>query len=223
MLTGPKKMSRGEVKNAAIVEAARVIFLKHGFDGASMDQIAASAGVSKRTVYFHFQSKVNLFANVMMAMCASKRPEVVGGETLETSSVLAPSRPIDQALMELGENFLSMIFEPEAMALFRILIGQANQFPEIGQEFFDRGPREMLDMLTHYLTAAQDRGVIRLNGDPELAAGSFLTSLLGPIYIQCLATACPPPSPAMIRKQAKIAVTTFLNGSQVAAAAVPAE
>lgn len=225
MLTGAvaKKLSRGEVKNAAIVEAARVVFLRHGFDGASMDRIAAKAGVSKRTVYFHFQSKENLFAKVMLAMCASKRPEVVGGESLETSTVLAPSRPIDQALTELGQNFLTMVFDPEAMALLRILIGQANQFPEFGQEFFDQGPREMVEMLTQYFIEAQERGVITLDGDAELAAGSFLASLLGPIYIQCLATACPPPGPALIKKQTEIAVKMFLGSTLTAAVAVGAK
>jgi TetR/AcrR family transcriptional repressor of mexJK operon len=218
-----QKLSRGEVKNAAIVEAARVVFLRHGFDGASMDRIAAKAGVSKRTVYFHFQSKENLFAKVMLAMCASKRPEVVGGESLEISTVLAPSRPIDQALRELGENFLTMIFDPEAMALLRILIGQANQFPEIGQEFFDQGPRVMVEMLTQYLIKAQERGVITLHGDAELAAGSFLTSLLGPIYIQCLATASPPPGTALIKQRTEIAVKLFLRGTLTAAVAVGAE
>jgi AcrR family transcriptional regulator len=174
-------------------------------------------------VYFHFQSKENLFAKVMLAMCASKRPEVVGGESLETSTVLAPSRPIDQALTELGENFLTMVFDPEAMALLRILIGQANQFPEFGQEFFDQGPRKMVEMLIQYFIEAQERGVITLDGDAELAAGSFLTSLLGPIYIQCLATACPPPGPALIKKQTEIAVKMFLGSALTAALAVGAK
>ena len=214
---GADKLSRSETKVAAIVEAARVVFLSHGFDVASMDQIAAEAGVSKRTVYLHFKSKQNLFSSVMMAMCAAKRPEALGGADLQTSTVLSPDRPVEEALMELGERFLTMIFEPEAMALLRILIGQANQFPEIGQEFFDQGPREMDEMLTQYLREAQKRGVLKLHGDPALAAGGFLTSLLGPIYIQCLATACPPPSPALIKRKTEMVVKIFLAGTQTAA------
>ena len=81
----------------------------------------------------------------------------------------------------------------------------------------------MVEMLTQYFIEAQERGVITLDGDAELAAGSFLASLLGPIYIQCLATACPPPGPALIKKQTEIAVKLFLGSTLTAAVAVGAK
>ncbi len=210
-----RKLTRSETKRAAIVQAAREVFLAKGFDIASMDQIAAVAGVSKRTVYFHFQSKDQLFANVMMEMCANKKLLMIGGETLETSTVLEADRPIEEALTEFGELFLQLIFEPQTMALLRILIGQTGQFPEIGREFFDQGPREMSAILSQYLDAAHSSGVIKLRDGADRVAGCFLSSLLTPAYLECLATACPPPSADKIRLMSETAVHLFLCGTLV--------
>ncbi len=210
-----KKMTRSETKRAAVVEAARAVFLNKGFDLASMDEIAAAAGVSKRTVYFHFQSKDQLFANVMTEMCALRRPEVTGGETLENSTVFHPDRPIDEALRDFGERFLDLVFDAQNMSLLRILIGQTNQFPEIGREFFDQGPREMGTLLGEYLAGAQARGLIELKQDMDLAVGCFLTSMLTPVYLECLATACPPPDQDRRRQMVETAVHQFLCGTLV--------
>ena len=81
----------------------------------------------------------------------------------------------------------------------------------------------MVEMLIQYFIEAQERGVITLDGDAELAAGSFLTSLLGPIYIQCLATACPPPGRSLIKKQTEIAVKMFRGSTRTVAVAVGAK
>lgn len=199
-------MSRNEKKRFDIIEAARLVFLEKGFDLASMDEIAKQAGVSKRTVYSNFGSKEVLFAGLMEQMCKSKRDAV----TLEIDETL----PIKQALTEHGERFLEMIFEPEGMRLFRMLIGNANAFPDIGEEFYQQGPKDGCDHVAEYLKTCADKGTLKIE-DPFLCAQSLLASMFGAQHIRCLISNTPPPDKQLRSQMVKIAVNQFLNGTKI--------
>ncbi len=198
-------MTRNERKRFDIIEAARVVFLEKGFEHASMDQIAKEAGVSKRTVYSNFGSKEILFAGLMEQMCKGKREAV----DLEIDLTL----PIEEALIELGERFLQMIFEPEGMRLFRMLIGNAHMFPEIGSSFYEQGPKETCDQVSQYLEECAEKGIIEID-NPFLAAQSLLSSMFGAQHIRCLISNCPPPDEQMRSEMVKTAVIQFLNGTK---------
>ncbi|AIL08763.1 TetR/AcrR family transcriptional regulator [Stenotrophomonas maltophilia] len=60
-------------KRAAILEAAKVLFIEQGYTGVSMDAIAAQAGVSKLTVYSHFGDKETLFSEAVQSKCIAFR------------------------------------------------------------------------------------------------------------------------------------------------------
>jgi AcrR family transcriptional regulator len=196
-------LSRSEQKQAAILESARSVFFEDGYDVASMDRIAAVAGVSKRTVYGHFGSKNELFINVMFDMCRANSDPL--GMTLDME------QPVETVLKGLGKAFLTMIFDPEGMALFRILVSQSANFPELGQAFFDGGPKELIAKITEYLGEQQKQGRIQV-GDCEEAAGSFLASLFGSHQMRCLVTATPPPDEKQIDAMVDGAVGRFLGG-----------
>ena len=100
-------------KRAAILDAAKRMFVAQGFDGISMDQIAAEAGVSKLTVYSHFGDKDTLFAEAVRAHCEQGMPT--------TLFVAEPDTPIRERLLAIGNAFFSMIMTPEAIAGHRIL------------------------------------------------------------------------------------------------------
>ena len=196
-------LSRSEQKQAAILESARSVFFEDGYDVASMDRIAAVAGVSKRTVYGHFGSKNDLFMNVMFDMCENK--SILMNMNMDTD------QPIETILSELGKKFLMMMFDAEGMSLFRILISQAVNFPELGQAFLERGPRQLIGSITDYFTELESRGKIKI-GDCHEAAGSFLASLFGFHQMLCLVTDAPPPDEKQIDAMVDGAVNRFLNG-----------
>src|SRR6476660_8560221 len=100
-------------KRAAILDAAKRMFVSHGFERVSMDQIAAEAGVSKLTVYSHFGDKESLFGEAVRAHCEQGMP---------TSLFVAePETPIRERLNAIGTAFFSMVMTPEAIAGHRIL------------------------------------------------------------------------------------------------------
>lgn len=202
-----RNLSRSEQKQAAILEAAREVFLEEGFDVPSMDRIAAVAGVSKRTVYGHFGSKEDLFVNVMFNMCATKSALI--------SLNLDVDQPIEETLTELGVSFLSHMFLPEGMALFRILVSQAVKFPQLGEAFLERGPRELVGKVSDYFQELERQGRIEV-GDSREAAGSFLASLFGVHQMHCLVTGAPPPDDKEISAMVNGAVNRFLNGILIA-------
>jgi len=196
-------LSRGEQKRIAILDAARNVFLEVGFDVASMDRIATVAGVSKRTIYDHFGSKNDLFISIMFDLCSAKSNVMAMNLDMEL--------PVETVLKGLGKAFLRMMFDPEGMTLFRILVSQSVQFPELGNAFFDGGPKELIEKITGYFVEQEKRGHIEI-GDCQEAAGSFMASMFGVHQIRCLLTGAPPPDEKQIEVMAEAAVQRFLYG-----------
>ncbi len=159
----PKAASPGrpkdQAKRAAILEAAKRMFVQHGFDRVSMDQVAAEAGVSKLTVYSHFGDKDSLFAEAVRAHCEQNLPQ----RLFEA----APDAPLRERLLAIGQAFFAMIMAPEAVAGHRILCspqvaarGMAGMFWEAGPERVKAAFRnlpdlkfdqEMLDLAAHII------------------------------------------------------------------------
>ncbi len=196
-------MTRNEQKRVDIIEGARLTFLEKGFEQASMDDIAKRAGVSKRTVYANFGSKEELFSGLMDQVCKSKRDEV--------QLAINPELDIEDALIDLGERFLSMIFEQEGVILFRMLIGNATAFPDIGEQFFNQGPKEVSEEVAAYLQDSADRGLIEIE-DAQISAEALLASMFGAQQIRMLITNTPPPDAARRSAMVKTAVSQFLKG-----------
>jgi AcrR family transcriptional regulator len=201
-----KDMTRNEKKRFDIIEAARLVFLEKGYELTSMDEIAKKAGVSKRTVYSNFGSKEELFSGLMNEVCRNKRESV--------ALVINPDLPMEEALIDLGERFLHMIFDPEGIILFRMLIGNASSFPDMGQKFYDQGPKEVTEFVAKYLSSCADKGLIKI-ADPFLTAQSLLSSMFGAQHIRCLITTTPPPDEETQREMVRIAVHNFLHGAQL--------
>ncbi len=201
-----RDMTRNEKKRFDIIEAARLVFLEKGFGLSSMDEIAKRAGVSKRTVYTNFGSKEELFSGLMNEVCRTKR------ETIPL--VINYDLPMEEALIDLGERFLQMIFDPEGIILFRMLIGNASSFPDIGQKFYDQGPKEITELVAKYLSTCANKGLIKI-ADPFLTAQSLLSSMFGAQNIRCLITTTPPPDEETRKEMVRIAIHNFLHGTLV--------
>src|SRR5688572_17324470 len=104
-------------KRAAILDAAKRLFPVHGFDGISMDAIAAEAGVSKLTVYSHFKDKGALFAETVRCKCEEQLPPELFMADLKG--------PLRKQLRSIARGFFELVMSEEALAMHRMMTVQA--------------------------------------------------------------------------------------------------
>ena len=160
---------RSARKRQAILDTAATIFLSQGYLGTSMDEIAAGAGVSKQTVYKHFADKERLFVEIVVS-AVDEISDPVHEEVLHLVDTRSPD--LERDLGELGRRLLARVLQPRVLELRRLVIGEANRFPELGRAFYERGPGRTIDALTQAFEGLAARGVLRLE-DPRLAAAHF--------------------------------------------------
>ena len=163
--------SRGTRKRASILEAAQQVFFANGFVGASMDQVAATAAVSKQTVYKHFSDKRALFRAVVTNVVRARD----GG--IAPDFLSAGDGPIGDRLRSFAREFLKGVMQPNVLRLRRLVIGEAGRFPELGQSFYDLGQKRAAAQLAVALREAASRRGLSLE-DPELAAEHLLSLIL---------------------------------------------
>jgi TetR/AcrR family transcriptional repressor of mexJK operon len=154
-----------------ILEAARKHFYAHGLERASVDAIAAEAGVSKMTIYSNFGSKDGLFG----AVVHESTDRVMGGDA--GVEALDPTQP-RKALQAIGEQFLSLVREEHTLGKMRSLYGVASSRPEACRAFYREGPERLTAELAAYLQRASDAGTLKVK-NPRLAADLFLAMFLG--------------------------------------------
>jgi AcrR family transcriptional regulator len=122
-------------KRAVIVDAALKAFLESGYAEASVNQIAATAGVSIKTLYRHFESKDDLFSAVMQAACG-KMPGAGTPKDDEPAPVWYGERPA-AALPKAGEEYLRNVLSQDQLALYRVVTRDADRFPELGRRYHE--------------------------------------------------------------------------------------
>lgn len=147
-----------------VLEGARTVFLRDGFEGASVDDIAREAGVSKATLYSYFPDKRMLFVEVARRECRRQADEAL---ELVTKTA-APDRVLAEAARRIIDFFLSEF----GRRVFRICVAEADRFPELGQQFYDSGPALVRDRIRAYLDCAVARGELEIE-DTLLAADQF--------------------------------------------------
>jgi len=190
-------------KRELIVAAARKLFLGTGFGSTSMDAIAAEAGVSKRTVYSHFQNKETLFAAIMRGMC-----QAMSGLNPEEP---IPDAPPQQVLKSIGLHILHGVLDPEALDLFRVVLAESPTFPELGKAFWEAGPEVMKSFLSQYLSGLDRQGVLSVP-DPDLAAFQFIGMVKWPHHTRLLFGAGNRPTAKKIDAALDQAIAIFLGG-----------
>jgi TetR/AcrR family transcriptional repressor of mexJK operon len=168
-------------KRAAILDAAKRLFVLQGFDGVSMDQIAAEAGVSKLTVYSHFGDKDSLFAEAVRAHCEQGMPT----RLFEPD----PGVPLRERLTDIGEAFFAMIMTPEAIAGHRILCSPQIATSHMPAMFWEAGPQRVQNAFTALLERRIAAGELEID-DPARAAGHFFTLLKGEPHAQAVFGYC---------------------------------
>jgi TetR/AcrR family transcriptional regulator, mexJK operon transcriptional repressor len=199
--------TRSARKHRAIVEAATAAFLSNGYAGTNMDEIAAGAAVSKRTVYRHFADKDGLFAEIVLATT-----DEMAGLVRALAENLAESHAMREDLRELARRFLAALMQPRLVQLRRLIIANADRFPELGRTWYENGFARVLASLAASFQRLAERGLLRLD-DPLLAAHHFVGQLLWiPMNEVMFTGESPFASDADLRRYADAAVQAFLTG-----------
>lgn len=156
--------SNSSRKHEAILDAAEHLFLRDGYLGTSMDELAERSGVSKQTIYKHFVSKQALFVDLVTSMTAGSGDELhsLGG--------------IPSNATELGPYFtryavaeLETVLAPRLLRLRRLVIGEVGRFPALAHALHQNGPQRSIRSLTAVITELTRRGLLAAT-DPQRAA-----------------------------------------------------
>lgn len=163
MPDGSSGVKRGR-KFDQVLAGARTVFLADGFEGASVDDIARAAGVSKATLYSYFPDKRLLFMEMARVEC-NRQAETA----LATIDMDAPAETV---LKDVAIQMVNFITSGFGQRIFRICVGESDRFPELGREFYESGPMLVRARMLAFLDAATERGELQID-DFELAADQF--------------------------------------------------
>lgn len=189
-------------KRRQILEGARKVFHDKGFDGASMNDIARVAGVSKGTLYVYFENKERLFLDLI---AEEKRADLWPIVSLDPED-----HDIASVLNRFGQEFLRLLSRPYYIKAMRTVFSIVERMPEIGADYYSRGPQVCMEKLAAYLQAQANAGVVEIE-DCQLAAQQFMDLSQSGLLRRLLFNAAPTPSEAEIALQVSRAVTFFLK------------
>ena len=191
---------------AAVVDAARTLFLRKGYAGTTMEEIAALAGLTKRTVYNNYGDKDALFRQIVADVLAYAEAFARGLHEEFTVGVTAAN--LRATLDDLARRLALGIVRPEVIALRRLLIGEARAFPGLGAEYFDRAPGQVLDALASGFAQLRRRGLLRVR-DARRAAAQFAYLVAGEPLDRAMLVGTIPTKAAVIAA-ARDGVETFV-------------
>lgn len=189
-------------KREAIIKAAANVFMTSGYEAASMDQIAAAAGVSKQTVYSHFGAKDLLFEGIVKSRCAS----LMGSDDLPVDI----DGDVETVLTTTALRFMRLVTSGEGLTLYRVILAESGRFPELAKAFYRAGPRAATDRLAVYLAAQAKIETIKVD-DPQTSAEMFFAMLRDDLYLRCLLGLQDGPTDADIERRARRAVQMFIH------------
>ena len=194
-------------KRRAILAAATEVFLQHGYLGASMDEVAAKAGVSKQTVYKQFENKERLFAEIVLGTS----DQLMDGLVQAYAETLDGAADAREGLQALARRLLDSLTAASVLQLRRLVIAEADRFPEVCGAWFTSGFEKSLVALGEALTRLTDRGLLRELEDPTLAAYQFAGLVMyKPMNRAMFAGTQERPKPGELDKLADQATEVFL-------------
>lgn len=194
-----------ERKQEAIKVAAKELFLRHGYANTTMEMVAAQAGVSIMTLYRHFRGKDVLFQAVIQHLCSQKAQQ--GRE------MFWEGKPAE-VLRRLGQLRLTYILNPEEIALYQVILGALEHFPEVGRMYYHLSIEKALDRLSVYLQELDRQGSFHIP-NPRLSAQFFLTILQGQVIERARLGVEPAPTNEEVEQHIDACVTFFLAAHHV--------
>lgn len=169
---GRAETGRTARKRRAIMEAATALFLRDGYRSTSMDQVAADAAVSKQTVYKQFAHKEQLFRAIVLGVTGNSEAIITDMTSVLRSTDVASHEELRIILTDLARRYIDGVLQPHVLALRRLIIAEAERFPDLAQTYFEQAPARAIEVVANVLQAYIDRGLLAAD-DPRLAAAHF--------------------------------------------------
>jgi TetR/AcrR family transcriptional repressor of mexJK operon len=190
-------------KRQAILDGATRMFLAHGYRNVSMDKIAQAAPVSKATLYNHFDSKNALLAAVISELCESLL-QTMTQATIESDDV-------ESNLTQIATSAVDLIYAEDALAIYRLVVAESPDFPELGQLFYQSGPQAALTQLEDYFRRLNESGRFNI-ADPVFAADAFFSMLKGDLHCRCLLSKTLRPSNEEKKRLVSQVIAFYMRG-----------
>src|ERR1044071_3058679 len=188
-------------KRRQILDGARKVFMDLGFDGASMNEIARLAGVSKGTLYVYFADKNRLFEAIVQA------------EALEKSKIeynLDPKRDVETTLREFGQTYIGTMCRPGGGSSIRTVMAIAERMPEVGRRFYENVLAKTIHRLADYLQSHVQPNDLAID-DCQLAAAQFMQMCQATLFLPFVFQSEPAPSAERIARVVDSATRVFLQ------------
>ena len=188
-------------KRRQILDGAQKVFMDLGFDGASMNEIARAAGVSKGTLYVYFADKNRLFEAILE------------DEALQKSKIvynLDPERDVETTLREFGRAYIGTMCRPGGGSSIRTVMAIAERMPDIGRQFYQNVLAKTFSRLADYLQARIKPDDLAIE-DCELAAAQFMQMCQATLFLPFVFQAEPAPSAERIARVVDSATRVFLK------------
>ena len=184
-----------------VLEGAHKIFMRDGFERASVDDIAREAGVSKATIYAYFPDKQLLFLEVARREC---HRQAEAAEALVEGDI-----PVHVALTIAAEHIVAFQLSDFGQRMFRIVVGEGERFPGLGRQFHDFGPGLIHQRLVHHLRCYVLNGQLQID-DLDLAADQFAQLCKATIHEKLIFGMAETITPEMTQRSVHGAVDMFL-------------
>lgn len=197
-----KGRGREGEKFRLVLDTARSVFLEHGYDRTSMDMIAHEAGVSKATVYAHFENKQQLFVKLVQEECKAVGPVMF-------LSLTWPVQDIEIALRAIARNFTSLFLNNRGLEFYRLIVSNVNQFPEVAAIFMEAGPDQHQAEIADFFNKAVQHGLMKIE-DVNLAVKQFLGLVAADLPLTWV-LAIQAPSPEQYEAMINSGVRLFLS------------
>ena len=198
---GRHSAGQDPVKRQKILDGAQSVFLRMGFDAASMNDITREAGVSKSTIYVYFESKDELFE----ILCEQHRSALFS----QVSAINGEALSNRESLIAYGIALVTLVTSDMVISAQRTILGVTERKPEMGMRFYERGPRRGLMVLKAYIEKLVEQKIVRVP-DVQHAAYQLAELFLAGTYRQRLfAYMEEAPTAEQIRYNVESAVNMF--------------
>ncbi|MBZ7927187.1 TetR/AcrR family transcriptional regulator (plasmid) [Ensifer adhaerens] len=201
----PKRQQNRILRERRILDAALVVFSQKGFVSASMDDIAAEAGLTKPTLYQYFPSKDELFT----AMMTEERDHMLESFEYPSASGMVAE------LYAFSWHYADVVLRPDMLNLARLIIGEAQRLPDVGRAYQASGPDRVLAGMIAYLERQRATGLIVFD-DAELAAEDLWGLILSAPRNRALHIPDAVPDRATIERYIRNGLRVFLRAYSTA-------
>lgn len=184
-----------------VLDGAREVFMRDGYEGASVDDIARAAGVSKATLYSYFPDKRLLFLEAARSECQRQARRAL--------DLIDPEAPVEHALRTAAEHMVGFLLSNFGQSVYRLCVAESDRFPELGQMFYASGPAHVREQLTAYLQFAAARGDLVIS-DYALASDQFAELCKADLFPKVIFGVQTKFSETEVRRIIEGAVSTFM-------------